>query len=71
MMSTIALLCCVYFVYDTFPRSYSIGASEVYYDLLPPGRWGIGPSFCNDLIHPQSGYTYGIIKVRRDFDLTK
>ena len=68
---TIAVLCCVYFVFDTFPRSYSFGVSEVYYDLLPPAKWGIGEFCVSDLTRPMAGYTYGIIQVRREFDLTK
>jgi hypothetical protein len=69
--STLATLCCVYFVYDTFPRPYNFGVSEVNYDLLPVGRWGVGASFHNDVTHADAEYTYGVIQVRRDFDFTK
>lgn len=68
-LSVVLALAFAYFLYDTFPRPYVVGSSSLHIELLPLGQWRVGTYYAESLAHPQSGYIYGVLLVRRDHDL--
>ena len=54
-----------YFLYTTIPRPVRGYASTIVIRFLPPGEWGVGYYCADSPTHPQSGYTYGPVRVLR------
>ena len=62
LMSGMTLL-----VYNTYPRESPYSPSPLIVELLPVSEWGIGYTFIDGEGWARDGYTYGFVRLSRDY----